>query len=185
MPSPERTRTLAGKLPLIRDWIEDTVAAYTSQAIPMFDLDLPHLGRYFPSELLREAKTVHLSELLPLPPLNEIGLEGFSRAEDLATYEATTYGNTIFLLENHQSEVLYFHELVHVLQWKRLGKEHFLFAYISGLLEFGYLHNPMEKMAFSLQEEFRRGELPADVTERIHHLTDAIWQQTVQAYSFA
>lgn len=183
MPPKDWIQTLANKLPVIRDWVEDTVVAYNSLAVPMVDLDLPHLSRYFPPDLLQQTMTVQLSDLLPLPPLSEMGLDGFFRSEDRATYEATTYGNTIFLLESYQSEVLYCHELVHVIQWKRLGKEDFLLAYISGLLEFGYLHNPLEEMAFSLQEEFRHGDLPENVIGRIHELTDAIWQRTARAHS--
>jgi hypothetical protein len=185
MPSEYWIHTLADKLPVIQNWIEDTLLAYHSQTTPVADLDLPHLGRYFPQKLLRETKTVHLSELLPLPPLSEIGLDEFSSSEEPATYEAVTYGDTIFLREALRSEVLYFHELVHVLQWERLGNKHYLFAYIAGLLEFGYDNNPLEEIAFSLQEEFRRGELPRDVTDRIHKHSDTIWQKTAGVYSVA
>ena len=169
---------MSGKLPGVRDWIEDTVASYRSRATPIAELDLPHLGRYFSPELLQEAKTVHLADLPPLPPLDEIGVEETSESEEPVTYEAVTYGDTIFLGEKLQSEVLYFHELVHVIQWNRLGKINFLFAYVAGLLDFGYRRNPLEKIAFGLQEKFRQGSLSTDVAGRIRKHSDTIWQRT-------
>jgi len=182
MSSGDWTKILARKLPLILSWIDATVAEHHSLATPVADLDLPHLSRYFPSKLLRQTTAVHLTEQLPLPPLNEIGLDEFSPSKEQHTYEATTYGETIFLQEGHVSEVLYFHELVHVIQWKRLGKEPFLVTYIAGLLEHGYEDNPLEEIAFSLQEKFRQGDLPGDLTEIIHKHTDSIWQNTAQSY---
>lgn len=178
MPSWERLRELSGKLPGVRDWIEDTVAPYRPRATPVAELELPHLGRYFSAELLQEAKTVHLADLPPLPPLDEIGLEETSESEEPVIYEAITYGDTIFLGEKTQSEDLYFHELVHVIQWNRLGKENFLFAYLAGLLDFGYRSNPLEKIAFGLQEKFRQGSLSTDVAGRIRKHCDSIWKKT-------
>ena len=117
MPSGERLRKLSGKLPAIRVWIEDTVASYRSRSTSVVELNLPPLSRYFSTELLQEAKTVHLAHIPPLPPLDEIGLEDASGSEEPVTYEAVTYGDAIFLRESLQSEVLYFHEIVHVIQW--------------------------------------------------------------------
>jgi len=185
MPSRKRIRALAGKLPVIRDWFEETVAAYSNRAIPLADLDLPRLGSCFPRELLLRAQAIRFSDIFPLPPLEKIGLDELSPSEDPATYEAMTYGNTIFLREDFQSEVLYFHELVHVIQWERLGGNNFLLAYITGLLESGYNSCPLEEMAFSLQERFRHGKLPGDVTARVHKLTDAVWGRLTRAYSLA
>lgn len=179
MPSGERIRKLCAKLPTARDWIEDTVASYRSRATPVAELNLPHLGRYFSAELLQKAKTVHLAHPPPLPPLEEIGLVEASGSDEPVTYEAVTYGDTIFLGKNLQSEVLYFHELVHVIQWNRLGKENFLLAYVAGLLDFGYRGNPLEKIAFGLQEKFRQGSLSADVAERIRKHSDTIRQRTI------
>ena len=185
MPSTERIRALAGKLPIIRDWFDDTVAAYQRQAIPLAHLDLPHLSAHFPPKLLRRAKAILFSEAFPFPPFAEIGLSELSHSEDTATYEAMTYRDTIFLREGFQSEVLYFHELVHVIQWSRLGGNNFLLAYITGLLESGYSGCPLEEMAFTLQERFRQNDLPRNVTEQIHRLTDAAWHKLVRAYSLA
>lgn len=176
---------MAGKLTGVRDWIEDTIAQYRSQATPVADLNLPRLSRHLPGQLLQEAKTVHLSDLKPLLPHDGSELQEVWGDGEAVTYEAITYGDTIFLREGFQSEVLYFHELVHVIQWDRLGTDNFLLAYIAGLLECGYQDNPLEKIAFFLQESFRHGSLPTDVTGWIHKHADLIWQETAQSRSAA
>ena len=185
MPSEERIRDLANKLPIIREWFDDTVAAYQKQALPLAQLDLPSLSDHFPPELLGRTRAVLFSDAFPFPPFAEIGLTEFSQSQNSDTYEAMTYRDTIFLREGYQSEVLYFHELVHVIQWSRLGRNNFLLAYITGLLESGYSDCPLEKMAFSLQEQFRQSNLPRNVTELIHKLTDTVWHRLVRAYSLA
>jgi len=66
-------------------------------------------------------------------------------------------------------------ELVHVIQWERLGVDDFLLAYGAGLMQFGYRDSPLEKMAYSLQASFDGGVLPANTIELIQQGTDAIW----------
>ena len=87
-----------------------------------------------------------------------------------------TYKNTFFI--NHlylTTESLYFHELVHVIQWERLDVDNFLLAYGVGLMQFGYQNSPLEQMAYFFQEKFKHGNVPADIVELIKQRTDAIW----------
>ena len=53
-------------------------------------------------------------------------------------------------------EGLYFHELMHVVQWRMLGPERFLAAYADGLEKFGYRNSPLEAMAYDAQAAFAR-----------------------------
>ena len=55
------------------------------------------------------------------------------------------------------------HELVHVLQWRRLGPEKFLALYADGLERFGYRNSPLEAMAYDLQDRFEREAQPSSV----------------------
>jgi hypothetical protein len=55
------------------------------------------------------------------------------------------------------SDSLHFHEMVHVVQWAKLGVERFLLAYGIGLAQFGYEQSPLKKMAYDLQLEFDQG----------------------------
>ena len=74
-------------------------------------------------------------------------------------------------------ESTHFHELVHVVQWARLGVDNFLLAYGVGLLQFGYQESPLERMAYSLQHDFERGAPAQDLVLIIEAETDAVWSQ--------
>jgi hypothetical protein len=62
----------------------------------------------------------------------------------------------LFLHESLDTESVYFHELVHAVQWHTLGAD-FLLVYGAGLMTYGYANSPLEVMAFDLQCEFDRG----------------------------
>jgi hypothetical protein len=87
-----------------------------------------------------------------------------------------TYKDTFFVSHLHQTESLHFHELVHVVQWERLGVDNFLLAYGAGLMQFSYQSSPLEQMAYSLQAAFDRGALPTRLIELIRQETDTIWR---------
>jgi hypothetical protein len=85
-----------------------------------------------------------------------------------------TYRDTFFISRSDETESLHFHELVHVVQWERLGVDDFLLAYGVGIIQSGYRNSPLEEMAYSLEEDFDRARLPADLVQRIRRGTDAI-----------
>jgi hypothetical protein len=88
-----------------------------------------------------------------------------------------TYKNTFFVNQNLLTESLHFHELVHVVQWERLGADNFLLAYGAGLIQFGYEQSPLEKMAYRLQKEFDTGTVPDEIVDKIYQETDSLWNQ--------
>jgi hypothetical protein len=92
-------------------------------------------------------------------------------------FDGITFKDTFFLKQGCDSEAVHFHELVHVVQWARLGIDNFLLAYGFGLLSFGYAQSPLEKMAYSLQRDFELGTLPQGLSCVIEQATDAIWEQ--------
>ena len=98
----------------------------------------------------------------------------FAQIKDVST-AGVIYKDTFFVNNLHQTESIYFHELVHVVQWERLGVDNFLLAYIAGLMQFGYQDSPLEQMAYSMQEDFGRESLPNGIIELIRQRTDAIW----------
>lgn len=85
-----------------------------------------------------------------------------------------TYRDTFFVKEGRQDESLYFHEIVHVVQWDRLGVDGFLLTYGMGLMQWGYRDSPLEKMAYRLQADFDMGRLPAEIMKSIRKETDRI-----------
>jgi hypothetical protein len=91
----------------------------------------------------------------------------------LAQFEQTsfwgiTYKNTYFIRHEHSlNEAVHFHELVHVIQWGRLGVDTFLLTYAKGLFEFGYDKSPLEMMAYQHQHRFETDPQPYNVEQEV------------------
>jgi len=183
MNSLELIRKFRSALPEVREWIKDVLEEHKEQAIPVINLAFPKLQKVFPLDLLKKAKVVVVTGKVPFPPLSRMGLPELEQMENMSM-DGITYVDTFFINHLRQTESLHFHELVHVVQWERLGVDNFLLAYGVGLMQSGnlyqtfedvYLNSPLEQMAYSLQEGFDRGTLPAGVIELIRERTDAIW----------
>lgn len=183
MNSLELIRKFRSALPEVREWIEDVLEERKEQAIPVINLAFPKLQKVFPLDLLKKAKVVVVTGKVPFPPLSRMGLPELEQMENMSM-DGITYVDTFFINHLRQTESLHFHELVHVVQWERLGVDNFLLAYGVGLMQSGdlyqtfedvYLNSPLEQMAYSLQEGFDRETLPAGVIELIRERTDAIW----------
>ena len=93
------------------------------------------------------------------------------------SFAGITFKDTFFVQQGHVSESLHFHEMVHIVQWARLGVDNFLLAYGVGLLQFGYERSPLEQMAYTLQASFDNGSPPEGLVGVIETRTDAIWSQ--------
>ena len=143
-------------------------------AVPVSRMGHARIASLFPSDLLDRAGAVTVAGHVPFPPLSRMGLP------ELAAFEAmpiagVTYGDLFFVRRGHLSESLCCHELVHVVQWDRLGVDRFLLVYGMGLIQSGYRESPLEAMAYQLQADFDRGALSADAVKRIQKETDAVW----------
>jgi len=150
---------------------------HKEQAVPVIKLGYVRLHQIFPKDLLERSQLVVVTTKLPFPPVRSMGLPEFGEMENMSR-EGITYKNTFFINRFHQTESLCFHELVHVIQWERLGVDNFLLAYGVGLMQFGYLdyrNSPLEDMAYSLETRFDRRSLPTDVVGLVQQGTDAIW----------
>ena len=162
-------------LPVVRQWVEDTLLSYREQASPVSRREYPQLAQAFPHELLNRVQCAVVAGNPPFPPLSRMGLP------ELAAFEAMpisgiTYRDTFFVREGRQSESLYFHEIVHVVQWDRLGVDRFLLAYGAGLMQSGYRDSPLEAMAYELQKHFDGDRLPGDLVALIEKASDRIWE---------
>jgi len=141
--------------PRISGWIRQTLAGYAEQARAAPSAGFARLPLYFSPGLLQSAKFV-VVEQLPMPPLTTLGLGQF---EDFlqGDYDGITYLDTFFVrCHRADDEGLYFHELIHVVQWRLLGPERFLAAYADGHKRFGYHKNPLEVMAYDAEATFRQ-----------------------------
>src|SRR5262245_17928135 len=151
----------AAAYPVVLAWLRQTIADHEKSAKPVASRGFKRLPQYFAGELLTTTKVVVVNRL-PIPPLSSMGLQRF-REFERGDYDGITYLDTIFLKGTHISdEELYFHELIHVIQWRLVGPEQFLRLYADGLERFGYQDTPLEKMAYRAQNEFSRSQRTFD-----------------------
>jgi hypothetical protein len=139
--------------PPLLDWIQTTLAANAHLAHTIASRGFSRLPLYFAEKTLASTKVV-LADPLPMPPLSSMGLVRFAEFER-GNFDGITYTDTIFLKPTQSNhEIIHFHELVHVIQWRLLGPDRFLLSYANGLECFGYRQSPLEAMAYDAETAF-------------------------------
>ena len=88
-------KELLEKLPLVRSWIDRTLAEHSNRAQPVASYRFPRLGGFYSSEFLTTAKVVEV-ERVPMPPLSALGLTGFGEFET-GNYAGITFLDTYFV----------------------------------------------------------------------------------------
>ena len=162
-------------LPEVRKWIEGLLEKYAANSVSVNSLGFSRLSQHFPDNILEQANVVIVPKV-PFPPLGRLGLPELSFMEQMSL-SGITYVDTCFIHHLHRTEEsLHFHELVHVVQWNRLGADNFLLAYGVGIVQSGYEQSRLEQMAYSLQGAFDRDSLPDNLIEFVQKETDTIWQ---------
>lgn len=162
------------------EWIDRTIRLSRKKSRPVIELNFPRINGVFPKKLLKKTRVVIVPDKPPFPPLNQMGLAELYSLEQLPI-AGITYKDTFFVNRNHVTESLHFHELIHVVQWERLGMERFLLAYGVGLIQFGYKESPLEQMAYNLQRDFDREIVPDGIVELIYRKTDDLWSKVIEA----
>lgn len=152
--------------PLISSWIDGTLSAHAAQAQSVASLQFTRLPQYFSPELLASTKVVAVDRV-PMPPLSKMGLAQFAAFEE-GQYDGITYVDTFFVKRTcERSETLFFHELIHVVQWRLLGPERFLATYADGLEKYGYRDSPLEAMAYNTQAIFDQSKNAFDAEKLV------------------
>ena len=142
------------KYPVLIGWLMHTVAAHAERSRSVGSFGFTRLPAYFSPLLIASARVVPV-DVLPMPPLSQMGLTQFTEWERIE-YGGITYFDTYFLTMNELgNEPLHFHELVHVVQWRLLGPERFITQYSDGLEKFGYRSSPLEVIASDLEDRFK------------------------------
>ena len=162
-------------LPRVRQWIDQLLDAHADRARAVSSFGFTRLSACLPRELLERVRVVTV-ERVPFPPVDQFGLSELAPMQQMS-FDGITFRDTFFLRQGCTSEELHFHELVHIVQWARLGVDNFLLAYGLGLVHFGYIRSPLEQMAYTLQRYFELGTLPRELVRVIEEGTDAIWNQ--------
>ena len=124
---------LPAALPGIRQWIDEFLNDHAERARAVSTLGFTRLSTCFPQELLERAKVVTVPRV-PFPPVDRFGLPELAPVQQMS-FAGITFKDTLFLQDGQTSESLHFHELVHVVQWARLGVDNFLLAYGIGLVQ--------------------------------------------------
>ena len=154
--------------PVVLAWIQQTIGTHQRSAKIVSSRGFTRLSLYFSQELLDTTKVVLVTRV-PIPPLSSIGLQRF-RDFERGDWDGVTYLDTIFLKRTKAAdEELHFHELIHIVQWRLLGPEHFLKLYADGLERYGYRDSPLEKMAYAAQAEFSRSKQAFDAQTLVLH----------------
>lgn len=172
-------RRLYAALPQVRAWIDQLLETHSANARKVSTLGFNRLASCYPADLLERARVVSVERTPPFPPVSQFGLPEFAHLQG-RQFEGITFKNTFFVVRGREFESLHFHELVHVVQWSRLGVDNFLISYGLGLHQFGYEQSPLEQMAYSLQQLFERGSVPNDLVRIIEGGTDDVWKQVTQ-----
>jgi hypothetical protein len=175
-PYTEIAQKFQSKLPLIKNWIDELLESNKKKATCLFDLEFAGINQTFPKNLLKRVNVVTVENNVPFPPLSKFGLNELSDFENMQ-FSAIAYKDTFFINKNNLTESLYFHEIVHVVQWHRLGVDDFLMAYAICLMIYGYESSPLERMAYSLQRNFEMGTVQHEIVNLIESKTDEIWNQ--------
>ena len=146
------------KITVIREWIFNLLNKYEQHKVLIHSKAFKSLPDYFNEKLLKNTFSIYVKDI-PIIPFDKMGLDMYSELET-KKFVGITYLNCFFINEKEaNNESLHFHELIHVLQWKFLGIDKFLFCYALGLLEHGYRRSPLEVMAYSHQSMFEAGEV--------------------------
>jgi hypothetical protein len=96
-----------------------------------------------------------------------MGLSRFT-AFERSDYDGITYLDTFFIKRRSASaEHLYFHELIHIVQWRTLGPKTFLATYATGLETSGYRNSPLEVMAYDAEAAFRQSDRVFDAEKLV------------------
>jgi hypothetical protein len=166
---------LRSALPQIREWIVAYTESTAGQAVTVATLAVPNLARCYPKELLESTRVLIVDEIC-YPPLERFGLVEFKLLQETA-WSGITFNDIYYLRRDVVCPALHFHELVHAVQYQRLGLERFLWAYSVGLALHRYEDSPLEKMAYDLQLEFENGIYRRSLLTDIERRTDAIWKE--------
>jgi hypothetical protein len=152
--------------PQVYEWIRQTLFSSVAKARTVDSAGFSRLPLYFSLELLSTTKFVVVDQV-PVPPLSAMGLKQFADFER-GNWDGITYLDTFFVRRSRASdERLYFHELIHVLQWHLLGPERFLAAYADGLETLGYHKSPLEIMAYDAENAFVTVAQPFDAEKHV------------------
>ncbi len=161
----------------VAEYISVQHQTYRRRAMPLDRNQKETMEPFFPASTLASARVLVLSsERVCNPPFyGELLHMGFDRAilPDFTDMTAITFVDTVVSHEQFTDRLL-FHELVHVVQYQKLGLEGFAVKYVRGFLGGGsYEAIPLEMNAYELDARFAGApEKPFPVADEVQSWID-------------
>ena len=166
MPLPKLSDAqIASVIQQVAVYIERQRRSFLRGAAPLSQKQKAIMASFFSESILNSARIVMLRGIrIGDPPFYEKLVQmGFDRGSlpDFAHMAATTFVDTIVSHELFTNELL-FHELVHVVQYEKLGLADFAAKYVRGFLNGGsYEAIPLERNAYQLAARFAAAPMNA------------------------
>ena len=136
----------------LADWVHQLNKSNRHRKISCWQLK-ERLGGFYRKSILKNAYYVIVEDELPFP--KHLPFINPQLIADLSQMDAITYRDTYYIKRKFASDIrLHFHELVHVIQWDRLGVKKFLTRYLSEIQANGYQNAPLELIAHELDTAY-------------------------------
>ncbi len=144
----------------VAQYIESQRQAYLGKTSPLDKRQKAVMALFFPESVLNSTRVVVLADQRVSNPgfYKDLVTMGFDLGSlpDFTDKAAITFVNTVVFHEPIGNRLL-FHELVHVVQYAKLGLAEFAAKYVNGFLTGGsYEAIPLERNAYELDERFHR-----------------------------
>lgn len=159
MPLPNlRDAEIAWVIQQVAEYIERQRQTYRGRAVPLNGHQKSAMRPFFPPSALDSTRVLVLGRERVTnphfyPELQRMGFEPGS-PPDFSFMTAITFVDTVVSHEPFTDRLL-FHELVHVVQYQKLGLEKFAAKYVRGFLTGGsYEAIPLEVNAYELDARF-------------------------------
>jgi hypothetical protein len=150
--------------PLVAQYIRAQRDRLALTATPLSAVSKLRLRQHFSDADLERVRIVQADPLpIPDPPfyplLRRLGLD----VPEPSLVEAITFDNVIAARETMGLPLL-FHEMVHVVQYRRLGVKTFARLYVRGYFAAGGYHGiPLERCALEMEQRYLTTKEPFDV----------------------
>jgi hypothetical protein len=162
--NPAQIQYITGQL---AHFIADQRRIFRSIAEPLSEEQRACFAPYFPDNILSNTRFVRVDKIVDPPFYPELVKLGFSNLPQSSAMAAATFVDVVAAQQDFY-DALRFHELVHAVQYKRLGVATFAEKYVVGFLHGGgYEHIPLEQNAYELD-----GRFSADPDQRIDVLAE-------------
>jgi hypothetical protein len=144
----------------VEDYILSSRKKYFAHGTALSAAQMASLREFFPADVLSNTRFLTLSDSrIENPPFYSMArMMGIRNLPSFSDVAAVTFVDVIVSHEEFTPELL-FHELVHAVQYARLGAKQFSALYVSGFIKGGsYEEIPLEKNAYELEARFSGGK---------------------------